>query len=176
MGIISFCAIAVFLIATIYFAFALCSDMLDGKEKFVRFLIVLAIMLVAVGAIYAFDTTHEEELCEKTEMYSLPLVGINQKVSSGYTIPDNVYVLENSNGEYIFYTTYHTNEHTKRTVDKDNVVITTNDSLKPFAKVYKETYNGKNLIGGVIETYTIEKYYLVIPNGGIISDSILGVL
>ena len=54
--------------------------------------------------------------------------------------------------------------------------VTIDDFNKPFVKVYKESYNGKNLIGGVIETYTIEKYYLAIPNGGIISDSILGVL
>lgn len=176
MGIISFCAIAVMFIAIVYFVFTLGSEMLEPGEKVARVLVVFVIMFLAVGTIYAFDTTHEEELCEKVEMYSLPLVDINQKVSSGYTIPDNVYVLENSNGEYIFYTAYHTNEHTKRTVDKGNVVITIDDFNKPFAKVYKETYNGKNLIGGVIETYTIEKYYLVIPNGGIIADSILGVL
>ena len=128
---------------------------------------------------FILDYTQKNELREKNKMYSLPLVplvSINEKVSSDYTIPINIYVLENNNGEYIFYTVYHTNDHIKQTVKKDNVVITINDSVKPFAKVYKETYNGKNLIGGVIETYTIEKYYLVIPNGGIIADSILGVL
>ena len=125
------------------------------------------------------DSTQKNELREKNKMYSLPLVplvSINEKVSSDYTTSINIYVLENSNGEYIFYTVYHTNEHIQRTVEKDNVAITINDFTKPFVKVYKETYNKKNLIGSIIGAYTIEKYYLVIPNGGITSDSILMLL
>ena len=112
------------------------------------------------------DSTQKNELREKNKMYSLPLVplvSINEKVSSDYTTSINIYVLENNNGEYIFYTVYHTNDHIKQTVKKDNVVITIDDSVKPFAKVYKETYS-------------VQKYYLTIPNGSIISDRILTTL
>ena len=180
MGFITIFAIAVMIIAAVYYVFIHDSKWLDDGEKFARLLIVIVIFFVATGMILAFDCTHEEELCEKKEMYSLPLVSISEQVINGYYIPQNTYVITNSNEEYIFYTVYHTNELIKQTAEKDNVIITFDDFAKPFVKVYKETYNKKNLIGSIIGTYTIEKYHLVIPHGGyfksnmeITSDSIL---
>ena len=171
-SIISGFSLIVIAVSIIYILVVIFSDSLNTKEKAIRFLISFVLVLLASSIFVISAGVYTYEQCDKTEIYSLPLLDISEKASNDYGISNNVYVLENFNGEYIFYTVYHTGEYVKRTVDKSNVIIAIDNSKKPFVEVYKETYNAKNLLGSTLDKQTIEKYYLTIPNGGIISDSI----
>ena len=58
-------------------------------------------------------------------------------------------------------------------IPKENVIIETNNDVIPFIEGYKETYISTNIFGDVYNEYTVEKYYLTIPENAIVTDSLL---
>ena len=63
-------------------------------------------------------------------------------------------------------------QNLKQCVPKENVIIETNNDVIPFIEGYKETYISTNIFGDVYNEYTVEKYYLIIPENAIVTDSL----
>ena len=135
-------------------------------------LAALVLLVLTLGMAFMLGISTDTELSSKDMMYSSPLVSINDASKGDVIFSNNVYVVENNDGEYIFYTLGYMDQNLKQCVPKENVIIETNNDVIPFIEGYKETYVSKNIFGDVYNEYTVEKYYLTIPKNAIVTDSL----
>lgn len=156
----------------LFIAFIIC--VLIGLDGHLYCLVAsLIIFVIIIGMVFMLGLSVDTELSSKDMMYSSPLVSINDASKGDVIFSNNVYVVENNDGEYIFYTLGYMDQNLKQCVPKENVIIETNNDVIPFIEGYKETYISTNIFGDVYNEYTVEKYYLTIPENAIVTDSLL---
>ena len=73
-----------------------------GFNGYWQWIVAALILLVLIGGmVFMLGLSVDTELSSKDMMYSSPLVSINDASKGDVTLSNNVYVVENNDGEYI---------------------------------------------------------------------------
>ena len=143
----------------------------EGRKQV--FIIAIVFFAITIIMIVMCAIPVQTELASEEIIYSSPLVSVNDISKEGVVLPDNIYVIETNNGEYIFYTLGYMGEKIKKNIAKEDVIFEAKNDVLPFVEAYKQTYISKNIFGDERVENIFDKYYLTIPENGIVSNSLL---